>query len=127
MGQGMKRYPKYKDSDVEWLGEAPAHWGDRRPKRNFRLMTQKADCQNRPIALENIESRSGKLVETGTEFQGDGVAFEIGDLLFGKLRPYLAKVHATEFVGEAVGDFHVLRPGNHWSPSSNIDPETLDR
>lgn len=21
------RYPKYKDSSVEWLGEAPAHWG----------------------------------------------------------------------------------------------------
>ena len=21
-----KRYPKYKDSGVEWLGEVPAHW-----------------------------------------------------------------------------------------------------
>ena len=21
------RYPKYKDSGVEWLGEVPEHWG----------------------------------------------------------------------------------------------------
>ena len=21
------RYPEYKDSGVEWLGEVPAHWG----------------------------------------------------------------------------------------------------
>ena len=22
----MKRYPAYKDSGIEWLGEAPSHW-----------------------------------------------------------------------------------------------------
>ena len=22
----MKRYPEYKESDVEWIGEIPAHW-----------------------------------------------------------------------------------------------------
>lgn len=47
---------------------------------------------------------------TDTEFQGDGVAFEAGDILFGKLRPYLAKVAIAHCPGEAVGDFHVLRP-----------------
>jgi type I restriction enzyme S subunit len=30
--------------------------------------------------------------------------------LFGKLRPYLAKAYRAEFSGEAVGDFHVMRP-----------------
>ncbi len=22
----MKRYPKYKDSGIEWMGEIPMHW-----------------------------------------------------------------------------------------------------
>tara|TARA_R110000823_G_scaffold65241_1_gene153190 strand:+ start:339 stop:1478 length:1140 start_codon:yes stop_codon:yes gene_type:complete len=39
-----------------------------------------------------------------------GIAFRQGDILFGKLRPYLAKVYQAEFAGEAIGDFHVMRP-----------------
>ncbi|OQZ07364.1 MAG: hypothetical protein B6D36_00305 [Planctomycetes bacterium UTPLA1] len=62
------------------------------------------------MALENIESWSGRFVPTDSEFDGDGVAFEAGDLLFGKLRPYLAKALLADIAGEAVGDFHVMRP-----------------
>ena len=29
------RYPKYKDSGVEWLGEVPEHWGLLRGRRLF--------------------------------------------------------------------------------------------
>jgi type I restriction enzyme S subunit len=106
------RYEKYKDGGVEWLGNLPSHWAVEPLKRNVRLVTDKADQQINPIALENIESWSGRLIETDTKFQGDGVAFEVGDVLFGKLRPYLAKVFVAGFCGEAVGDFHVLRPLN---------------
>ncbi|WP_427501311.1 restriction endonuclease subunit S [Methylomonas sp. MED-D] len=60
--------------------------------------------------LENIESWSGRFIPTETTFEGEGVAFEGGDILFGKLRPYLAKAYLAEGSGEAVGDFHVLRP-----------------
>ena len=31
------RYPAYKDSGVEWLGEVPAHWVVTRLKRYVRL------------------------------------------------------------------------------------------
>ena len=79
----MKRYPEYKDTDVDWLGEVPAHWDLRRLKWELRLITEKAETRERPIALENIESGSGKLVETDSEFEGGGVRFERGDLLFG--------------------------------------------
>ena len=104
------RYERYKDSGVEWLGEVPEGWEVKRLKRNFRLLTEKADRRENPIALENIESWSGRLIETESEFQGEGVAFEAGDLLFGKLRPYLAKALLADQAGEAVGDFHVMRP-----------------
>lgn len=104
------RYPKYKTSGVDWLGQVPEHWEVKRLKHNLRLRTEKTSRRDHPVALENVESWTGRLVVTESEFEGEGVAFYAGDILFGKLRPYLAKVHCAEFPGEAVGDFHVMRP-----------------
>jgi type I restriction enzyme S subunit len=104
------RYPKYKDSGVEWLGQVPEHWEVKRLKYSLRLLTEKTDRRENPVALENIEGWTGRFIPSETEFQGEGIAFEAGDILFGKLRPYLAKAYRAEFSGEAVGDFHVMRP-----------------
>ena len=81
----MKPYPEYKESGVEWLGRVPAGWEVRRLRHMVRLQTDKATTAENQIALENIEGWSGRLIETETEFAGDGVAFEAGDILFGKL------------------------------------------
>jgi len=132
--QGLNPHAPMKPSGIEWLdgrsgfnptahdeqpprrvktrptNGVPAHWNVKRLKHSLRLLTEKTDRRDNAIALENIEGWSGRFITTGTEFQGDGVAFESGDILFGKLRPYLAKVYLTESSGEAVGDFHVLRP-----------------
>jgi type I restriction enzyme S subunit len=112
MGQAMsyRRYLSYKDSGVEWLGEVPEHWEIKRLKHNLHLLTEKTDRRDHPVALENIEGWTGRFISTETDFQGEGVAFNKGDILFGKLRPYLAKAYLAESSGEAVGDFHVMRP-----------------
>ena len=104
------RYPTYKDSGVEWLGEVPGHWEVKRLKHNLHLLTEKTDRRENPVALENIEGWTGRFIATDTEFQGEGIAFTTNDILFGKLRPYLAKAYRAESPGEAVGDFHVMRP-----------------
>jgi type I restriction enzyme S subunit len=106
----LPTYPECKESGVAWLGGVPTHWDVRRLKTELRLLTEKTERRTNPVALENIEGWSGRFILTETEFEGDGVAFEFGDILFGKLRPYLAKVYLADFPGEAVGDFHVLRP-----------------
>lgn len=110
------RYPAYKDSGVAWLGEVPGHWEVKRLKHSLSLLTEKTDRRANPVALENIESWSGRFIATKTEFAGDGVAFMQGDVLFGKLRPYLAKVLLADSEGEAVGDFHVMRPNGAIAP-----------
>lgn len=107
------RYPAYKDSGVEWLGEVPGNWEVKRLKYNLQLLTEKTNRRDHAIALENIESWTGRYLPTETEFEGNGVAFEAGDILFGKLRPYLAKAYLAVSNGEAVGDFHVLRPASN--------------
>jgi type I restriction enzyme S subunit len=98
-----------KDSGIEWLGEIPAHWEVRRVKYYFNLITEKDEEDLPKIGLENIESKSGKFIETNNDFAGQGVRFRPKDILFGKLRPYLAKVWLSNFDGQAVGDFYVFR------------------
>ncbi|OXI22523.1 restriction endonuclease subunit S [Burkholderia sp. AU15512] len=112
----LPTYPEYKDSQLSWLGKVPTHWDVGRLKLSVSLATDKTDRRWNPIALENIESWSGKFVPTETKFVGEGVAFEPGDILFGKLRPYLAKAYLADCSGEAVGDFHVLRPSERLVP-----------
>ena len=37
MPNDLKPYPAYKDSDLPWLGQVPAHWQTRRLKHICRL------------------------------------------------------------------------------------------
>lgn len=110
------KYPDCRDSGVEWIGAVPSHWALQPLRRHTRLLTEKTDRREHPVALENIESWTGRFVPTETEFQGEGVAFDRGDILFGKLRPYLAKALVAELSGEAVGDFLVMRPTEAANP-----------
>jgi len=109
--KGLNPDAPMKDSGVEWLGKVPEGWEVLPLKRITRLCTERAESRLFPIGLEHIESWSGRLIAPSEdpEFEGDGTAFQKGDILFGKLRPYLAKAWLATCEGEAVGDFHVIR------------------
>jgi restriction endonuclease S subunit len=69
------------------------------------------------IGMENIESFTGSLVgfapRYGKEIKSRSKVFRPGDVLYGRLRPYLNKVYvAAEPVGEGIcsGEFYVLVP-----------------
>lgn len=109
----MERYKEYKDSGVKWIGEIPSHWDVRRHKYCLPMVKQKSSLLNK-VGLENIESFSGKYISTETKYDGDGVDANKGDILYGKLRPYLAKVWVAEFPCNAVGDFYVYRSNEQY-------------
>ena len=106
----LSTYPTYKQTNLEWVESLPEHWLIKPLKRNVELLTEKKDSNEYPVGLENIEGWTGRFIESESDFQGEGVDFQANDILFGKLRPYLAKVWLADRKGEAVGDFHVLRP-----------------
>lgn len=113
----MKRYETYKDSGIQWWEEIPTHWDLKKAKHIFSLVTENVSDSSLPkIALENIESWTGKYIETDSDFMGEGVEFKKDDILFGKLRPYLAKVYKAEFAGQAVGDIYVFRDNEEQNP-----------
>lgn len=104
----MERYSEYKDSGVQWLGMIPGHWKIMRSKYLLKIQSNctKRNCK---IGLENIEGFTGKFIKTSSVFEGDGIDFDKGDIVYGKLRPYLCKVWLAEFDGNAVGDFYVYK------------------
>jgi type I restriction enzyme S subunit len=63
----------------------------------------------RYVGLENVQSNSGKFIST-EEITPEGMsnAFSCGDVLFGKLRPYLAKSWLADFSGICSSEFLVL-------------------
>ncbi|ABW66087.1 restriction endonuclease subunit S [Desulfosudis oleivorans] len=110
----MKRYPKYKDSGVEWIGEVPEQWEVKRLKflaKNVNEQTNTKKQDEIYIALENVESWTGRISPQDNEitFESQAKCFCSNDILFGKLRPYLAKVARPNKSGVCVGEFLVLR------------------
>ena len=115
MIEGLKPYPAMKDSGVPWLGEVPEHWGIERLKSSVsNVIEQTVERRNGDIyvALEHVESWTGRIrrADSDATFESQVKRFRAGDVLFGKLRPYLAKVTRPISDGVCVGEFLVLRP-----------------
>ena len=113
----LPHYPKYKPSGVEWLGDVPEHWEVMRLRTTTENVidqtNQKADWEIY-IALEHVESWTGRIHEYDSDvvFESQVKKFRFNDVLFGKLRPYLAKIARPSTNGVCVGEFLVLRPRN---------------
>ena len=108
----MKKYSEYKDSGVKWIGDIPKHWGITRGKNILNLITERSQSEVK-VGLENIEGFTGQYVETETKYDGEGVQVRVGDIVYGKLRPYLCKAWLATFECNAVGDFYVFRCKNN--------------
>ena len=104
VSKGLNSDVPMKESGIEWIDEIPEHWSVQPIKYSIPLRTerlQEMPLDSAYIALEHIESGSGKIIEESqTETVESSVTvFEENDVLFGKLRPYLAKVVFPNFSG----------------------------
>ncbi len=108
----MRRYPEYKESGVEWIGEIPAHWEIGKIKYIATLVSQKSipEIDAVKISPENVESETGKVLDFYSPYDSAGVKFQTGDVLFNKLRVYLSKVVFAEYSGYSLGEMIVIRP-----------------
>lgn len=67
------------------------------------------------VGLEHIDRRNIALLKNGngSDVDSNKSKFSIGDILFGKLRPYFHKVCTAPFDGICSTDILVIRPKNH--------------
>ena len=52
-----KKYPSYKDSGVEWLGEIPEHWGTQKMKYLGKMFAGLTDKKGDDFAKEISEDK----------------------------------------------------------------------
>ena len=101
-----------KESHVNWIGQIPIDWSIKKLKFSAFHRTQKSKKNSSTlpyVGLENVESETGRLIDFNEEMdESDAKLFLKDDVLFGKLRPYLAKVTKMDFAGRCSGKFLVL-------------------
>lgn len=109
---------KMKDSGIEWIGEIPEGWEVTKLKYLSTFPIEKNARTDSPyIGLENIESWTGQYVSSDSQCdKSQALAFFENNILFGKLRPYLAKVFCASNDGCCSSEFCIL----NFSSSVNI-------
>ncbi len=99
-GTVMQAY-ELKDSRVDWMGSIPIHWGIDRLKDVSHLRDEKTATKSSDedyLELEDLSQWTGKILNKRNtlEVASQVNIFYEGDVLFGKLRPYLAKYSNSE-------------------------------
>lgn len=96
---------------------------DRRLKTFVRNVVemQRPSPQLPVLALQDLESHTGRVLPSVDDRRVEGLVkrCEPGDVVFGKLRPYLAKATTVRAPMTVVGEFLVLRP-------TGVVPEYLE-
>lgn len=108
--QGLDPTLPLKDSDIDWIGKIPTHWQIKKLKYVLEEQNNKQisiECQLNYIGMENVESWTGQYIETDSEVEGLANVFNENNVLFGKLRPYLAKVYLAREKGLCSTEFIV--------------------
>ena len=103
---------RMKESGIDWIGQIPEEWEMSKIRYLVATRSEKriTDSSVPYIGLENIESQTGKFVETGIQVdKSENIVVEIGDVLFGKLRPYLRKFWRATFPSTASSEFLVFQ------------------
>ncbi|MDR0498553.1 MAG: restriction endonuclease subunit S, partial [Holophagales bacterium] len=98
--------------EIRFDGFAGA-WEEKRFDSIAERITSVSNSATLPnVEFEDIISGSGTLNKNVYDKPKTkiGIEFSKGDILFGKLRPYLKNWLLADFAGIAVGDFWVLRP-----------------
>ena len=116
---GLDPEPHLKPSGVEWIGHIPERWNIKKLKQSATRTNTKTDTEeigNIPyIGLENVRPWVSSLtrIEYPIEPEGTANVFQPGDVLFGKLRPYLAKGFMPDNSGVCSTEFLVITPNDY--------------
>lgn len=98
--KGLDKNVEMKDSGVEWIGKMPKGWEVKRLKYTCKQRSEKNSLEKELdyFALENIESWNFRYIETENEYDiSESNICKKDDVVFGKLRPYLAKTFLVDY------------------------------
>lgn len=110
--KGLEQNKEKKDSNIDYIGKCPKDWKIIKLKFATKIRNEKYEEKYGAIeyfALENIESESGKFINTDNIYDREGsIICNKDDVVFGKLRPYLAKVYKVKNLSCCSSEFAVF-------------------
>lgn len=108
--KGLNSKVKLKSSGIELLGDIPEHWEVKKLKWLVKVRNEEISECDFKFAVENIESKTGKLINLNSElkYEGNLNKFNKSDIIFNKLRPYLHKVYFAERDGGVYGELIIM-------------------
>jgi len=97
------------------LDTLPTGWMLDRLKDVVTLRNEKTDetsAEEDYLELEDLESATGRILNRRDTLEVESAVtiFKKGDVLFGKLRPYLEKYYEAEFDGKCTGEILAFKP-----------------
>ena len=109
------------DEQSDWAVYIPENWRNDWLKWSVQLSTERPTIDEQDslpyISNEDITSWTGKLLTDEPQpSDSEGRKFRVDDVLFNKLRPYLAKVYHACFDGVSSGELLCLRPSEEVIP-----------
>ncbi|OIS57464.1 restriction endonuclease subunit S [Staphylococcus equorum] len=109
--KGLDPNVEMKDSGIDWIGDIPKHWNIKKIKYTTSTIDTKKDFVKEDIyiGLENVLSYEGRINDYGKLVTDSKEKyFEKGNILYSKLRPYLAKAFIADITGGCSGEFIVF-------------------
>src|SRR6266478_2775181 len=103
------------NSHDSFLDSLPTDWRFDRLKDVVSLRNEKtseASADEDYLELEDLESGTGRILSRRNTLEVESAVtlFKKGDVLFGKLRPYLEKYWQAEFDGKCTGEILAFQP-----------------
>ncbi len=111
--KGLNKKAPMRFSGVDWVGDIPSHWHISKLKRVGVVRNEKgkyiANSTDKYIGLENVKSYSNEIFSSTSEYDSSVQCIcRKGDLMFSKLRPYLAKAVIAPYDGFCTGEMIIL-------------------
>ncbi|HDE3417280.1 TPA: restriction endonuclease subunit S [Staphylococcus aureus] len=110
--KGIDPNVEMKESGIDWIGYIPKNWNIEKIKYNTSTIDVKKDFVKEDIyiGLENVLSYEGRIYDYGMLLKDSKEKyFEKGNILYSKLRPYLAKAFIADITGSCSGEFIVFK------------------
>ncbi len=111
----MKRYPEYKESGLEWIGEIPKHW---QVLRNFAIFSDRSDRGHPHLLPFSVTQRAGVIPQEYSSDQivrvssrtENGKRICEGDLVYNKMRMWQGAVGVAPAEGRVSTAYVVCQP-----------------
>jgi len=113
----LPRYPRYKDSGIEWIGEVPEHWEVR---RNLGVFDERKECNQPEEELLSVTVSRGIIRQSEITAKKDSSnddkskykVVRVGDLAYNKMRAWQGALGISAFNGIVSPAYVVLTPRN---------------